>query len=914
MASPRSPHRTRTLAIGIAVVLILGIPLLSALATLCTDYLWYVDVGQRGVFLTTLTSEILTGLAFGLAAFVVVYVNLRVARKMSPRVVLTSIGSSRYPQFEDFVTQMRDAIGPVLDKIALWGSLILAATIGLSMSGHWDTLRLALSGTKFGETDPQFGLDVGFFVFQLPALRTISDWLTLLLVITLILTALVHLLDGAIKPWARLKGFAPHVKAHLSMLLGLIVASKAFDYYLAIYELSYSQRGQVTGASYTDINAQLPALRILIAIAIISAVILIVNIRFKGWRLPAIALGVWIGAWVLVGGLYPALVQQFRVSPNEIAYEVPYIARNIAGTRAAFDLADVETRAFPAEETLTASDVLANQATLENVRLWDPSIAVQTYRQLQVIRTYYSFVDVDVDRYEIEGRQRQVLVSAREMDVTQLPDTAQTWVNQHLIYTHGYGLVVSPSNEADARGLPNFVVQDIPPTSVAGLEITQAGIYFGEATEDYVIVNSDIPEFDYPVGEGRVESVYTGTEGVAVSSFLRRTAFALRFSAPQILFSEYINSESRVLFNRDIAARVGAIAPFLTLDSDPYPAIVDGNIVWIIDAYTISAAYPYSEYFDGINYARNSVKVTVDAYDGTTTLWGVDPEDPVLQAWQTIFPELIASASGVPDAVRAHFRYPEDLFSLQAEVYKTYHMTDPQDFYNKEDAWEIPGERENVGMDPFYVLMQLPGEDAEDFQMIQPFTPRNRDNMIGWMAVKSDPLDYGTRVVYEFPKQRVILGPKQVEARINQDDVIAPQLTLWSQRGSSVIFGNMLVIPLDESIVYIQPLYLQAEQTAIPELVRVIVVYADKVEMADDLSAALLAVFGEQAPDDGEPGEPGANADVARALELYEAAIAAQRAGDWAAYGKAIDELGAVLEQLTGTSTVEPSVEGTGTP
>ncbi len=911
-------RRPRTLTVIVFVVLFFGLPFLAWLATFLTDYLWFVDLGQEEVFVTTLVSRVATGLAFGVAAFLLFFVNARIARSMAPRAVLLSASGEMPPQFEEFVAQLRGTLGPIVDKVVLWGSAGLALMLGLAMSANWDLMRLALGAVPFGVTDPQFGRDVSFFMFTLPALRAIADWLTPLLVLVTAFTAVVHLVDGAIQPWARLKGFAPHVKAHLSVLLGLIVASRAFDYYLRIFELNFSPRGQVTGASYTDVNAQLPALRILIAIALVSAAALLVNIRFKGWRLPIIALTVWVGASFLAGNLYPSLIQQFRVAPNEASAEAPYIARNIEATRAAYELEDVETRPFPAAETLTAEDVVANEDTLDNVRLWDPNIAGQTYRQLQVIRTYYEFADVDIDRYEVDGRMRQVLVSARELDTSQLAEQAQTWLNQHLVYTHGYGLVISPSNEADSRGFPNFWVGDIPPESIEGLEVEQPAIYFGEMTRDYVITNTGIAEFDYPVGEGRAETFYEGEAGVKVGSFPRRAAFALRFGAPQIVFSQYIDSESRVLFDRDILTRVEKLAPWLTLDSDPYPALVDGRIVWIVDAYTTSNRYPYSQYFRGVNYVRNSVKVTVDAYDGTTTLWGFDPSDPILQAWQGIFPGLITAEAEIPDAIRRHFRYPEGLFALQAEVYKTYHMTDPRDFYNKEDAWELPGEREGSPMEPFYVLMRLPGEVTEDFQMIQPFTPRNRDNMIGWMSVKSDPEDYGKRVVYTFPQGRVILGPEQVGARINQDDVIAPQLTLWSQRGSDVIFGNMLVVPLEDSIVYVQPLYLQAEQTAIPELVRVLVVYGDKVEMATDLEAALLAVFGERPagePGPGEPGAPGVPADAARAAELYRQAIDAQRAGDWAEYGRLIEELGRVLQELSGPVVpAAPSAEETVTP
>jgi len=908
-------RRPRVLTIVILVVLFFGLPFLGWLATLLTDYLWFVDLGQQQVFITTWVSRLATGALFGVIAFALLYVNARIARSMAPRTILTSVAESVPDQFEEIVSQLRGSVGPIVDRVVLWGSVGLAFFLGAAMSANWDIMRLALAAVPYGLNDPQFGRDISFFVFTLPALRAIADWATIVLVLTAVFTAAVHLVDGAIQPWARLKGFAPHVKAHLSVLLGLIVASKAFDYYLSVFELSFSPRGQVTGASYTDVNAQLPALRLLIAIALISAVTLIVNIRFKGWRLPIIALGVWVAASVLAGTVYPNLIQQFRVAPTEASAEEPYIARNIEATRRAYSLDDVQSRPFPAAETLTAEDVIANRTTLENVRLWDPSVAVQTYRQLQIIRTYYDFKDVDIDRYEVDGRMRQVLVSGRELDTSQLAEQAQTWLNQHLVYTHGYGLVVSPSNESDLRGLPNFWVGDIPPESIEDLEIEQPAIYFGEATNDYVVLNTGIAEFDFPVGEGRAETFYEGDAGVPVGAFGRRVAFALRFGAPQIIFSDYIESDSRVLFDRDLSTRIAKLAPWLTLDSDPYPALVDGRIVWIIDAYTTSNRYPYSQYFRGINYVRNSVKITVDAFDGTTTLWGFDPDDPILRAWSTIFPGLITDQAEIPDNVRRHFRYPEDLFTLQADVYKTYHMTDPRDFYNKEDAWELPGEREGMPMHPYYVLMQLPGESAEAFQMIQPFVPRNRDNMIGWMSVNSDPAEYGKRIVYTFPQGTVILGPDQVAARINQDDVIAPQLTLWSQRGSEVIFGNMLVVPLEDSVVYVQPLYLQAEQTAIPELVRVIVVYADKVEMARDLESALLAVFGERpAAEPGEPGEPGLPADAVRAQELYLQALEAQRAGDWAEYGRLIEELGDVLLELSGPVGPGASVEETPSP
>jgi hypothetical protein len=462
--------------------------------------------------------------------------------------------------------------------------------------------------------------------------------------------------------------------------------------------------------------------------------------------------------------------------------------------------------------------------------------------------------------------------------------------------------VVSPVNEASGQGYPVFIMKDIPPASATDLVLEQPAIYFGEQTTNYVIAGTRLAEFDYPVGDSNAETSYAGRGGVPVGGPLRRAAFALRFSAPQIVFSSYITPTSRVMFRRAVTERVRTLAPWLTLDDDPYPVILDGKLLWVVDCYTASDRYPYSERYGGVNYVRNSVKATVDAYDGTTTLYAIDETDPLLEAWRRVFPGLVTDADRMPDGLREHFRYPEDLFSLQAEVYKTYHMRDPKVFYNKEDQWALPGEGQDgtgTPMAPFYVLMELPGEDVQDFLLMMPFTPRTKANMIGWMAARSDPADYGARIVYTFPKQRLVLGPEQVSARVNQDRLISQQLTLWNQRGSGVLFGNLLVIPIEDSIVYIQPLYLQAEQTAMPQLTRVIVAYADTVVMEKDLTTALMAVFGKTTPRPPEGG--GETADVRRAKELYEQAIEAQRAGDWSAYGRYIEELGRVLDALAGS-------------
>ncbi|MCL4078229.1 UPF0182 family protein [Coriobacteriia bacterium Es71-Z0120] len=880
-------------------VLLLVFGFSGAVARFYTDVLWFHELGHEAVFWTRLVSK---WAVFGVAlvvAFVTTYLNVRIAWKLRPRAVLRATDEASYRlemALEDFKRRVERFAGAA----ALAACAVVALMLADGASRQWATVRLALSAVPFGKVDPQFGRDLSFFFFTAPALRAVADWVMGVLFVTLLLTAAAHLFSGALRPWARLKGFDPHVKAHLSVLGGLMIVVQAFKYWLDIFELDFSPRGQVIGASYTDVHAQIPAYQILIVVAIACGLALIVNIRFRGWRLPAMALGVWVAASVLVGGVYPSLVQQFRVAPNEIAAEEPFIKRNIAMTRTAFGLDAVHVRAFPAEESLTATDIAASAETISNVRLWDPGIARESYQQLQGIRPYYDFADVDVDRYVIDGTLRQVLVAARELDTSRLAEQAKTWVNEHLVYTHGYGVVVSPVNEVSGQGLPQFIVRDIPPATKTDLKVMQPAVYFGELTDAYAVVDTDIEEFDYPVGDQNAGTRYAGSGGVEVGGPLRRLAFALRFSSPQFLLSDYIRSDSKVLFRRSLKERVRELAPWLAVDDDPYPAVIDGRIVWILDGYTVSDRYPYSERISGVNYIRNSVKITIDAYDGTTTFYAIDEADPLLATWRRIFPGLVKDASDMPQGVRAHLRYPEGLFRIQAEAYKTYHMQDPRVFYNKEDQWALPGENGGTAMEPFYVLMRLPQEPKTDFMMMLPFTPRNKDNMIGWMAASSDADSYGRRIVYTFPKQKLVLGPNQVSARINQDPTISQQLTLWSQRGSNVLFGNMLVIPIKDSIVYIQPLYLQAEQTAMPQLTRVIVAYGDKVAMQPDLPAALAGVFGASAPSEGGGETP--SATIARAAELYQAAMEAQRAGDWAAYGKHIGELGRVLESLSGAS------------
>jgi uncharacterized membrane protein (UPF0182 family) len=917
MATKSTGSGGRSVRYTLAAALLALLASIGTLSVFYTDLLWFTDLGQAPVFWTTFTSRLAVGSASGVVGFALLFINLLIARRMAPAAVLSVVGPADMPltpdqQVQQALSQVRRWLDPYMRWIILAAGVLFAWSAGSALAGEWEVLRVALAGVPFGQVDPQFGRDVAFFMFQLPALRVLSDWVFGALLTVLVLTTVMHIYGGAIRLGERLKGFDPHVKAHLSVLGGLIVASRAFDYWLQIYELDFSPRGQVTGASFTDVNAQLPAFQILMFLALATGIALLFNIRFKGWRLPAVSLGVWIAASVLVGDVYPALVQQFRVNPNELQAESPYIKRNIAETRKAFDLQDVEVKQFPANTDLTAADIGEATATVSNIRLWDPTIVVQSYKQLQEIRFYYDFKDVDIDRYVIDGVLQQVLISAREMNVEQLSDQAKTWINQHLIYTHGYGAVVSPVNRASEDGLPAFLVKDLPPTSTVDVKIDTPGIYFGEESNAYAIVDTTQEEFDYPVGGQNAATSYAGKGGAPIGTPFERVAFAVRFSAPEILLTSAIKPESRILFRRDITERLNTLAPWLVLDSDPYPVIADGRIVWVQDCYTWSKYYPYSQRYGtaGTNYIRNSVKVTIDAYDGTTTLYAFDDKDPVLATYRRIFPGLFTDAAKMPQVIRDHMRYPEDLFKLQAEVYKTYHMSDPQVFYNKEDQWAIPGETKGAPMAPFYVLMQLPGESKLSFILMQPFTPRNKDNMIGWMAARSDPGDYGKRLVYNFPKQRLILGPEQIKARMNQEPDISKELTLLNQQGSRVIQGNLLVIPIKDAIVYVMPIYLQAESSPMPELKRVVVSYADQVAMTPDLTTSLAKVFGAAAPSSGgEPTSTGSQpsapqtGDAVLARSLYEQAVAAQKAGDWAGYGKLISELGTVLQRMSTGST-----------
>jgi len=918
-----------------AVLLPLGVivffALLWVVSRFFTDYLWFQEMGFTTVFWTRLWARVVVMVAAGTVFFAIFYGNLRLARLFIPRV--RPAGDSTGEVYELVDTRTRGG-----RRLFLAISVVLGVIFAVGYGGSWERIWLFFKQTDFGFSAPVFGRDAAFFVFTLPLARMALTFVMLCFFLSLAGALGIYIFNGAIGVQGRKVIAAPHVKAHLSVILAVAMLGKAVDYFLGVWGLAYSERGVTFGPSYTDVNVQIPVLRFLAIVAVIAAVLLLINIYFKGWRLPVLAIGLLFVTWLFAGQIYPAIIQQYRVSPTEIEKESSYIVNNINSTRWAFGLNEVEAASFEANTNLDADAIVTNAATIENVRVWDPDTALRAYRQIQEIRTYYAFNDVDVDRYVVDDMYRQVLLAAREFNHSKLSGQAQTWVNQHLTYTHGYGVVVSPVSEAAEQGLPKLFVRDIPPRGNTSLVVTRPQIYYGEVPDSFVLVNTTAKEFDYPKGDDNVFTEYSGTGGVNMGGFARRLIFGVRFASIKLLVSDYLEPDSRILYRRSLEERVQTIAPFLQFDRDPYVVIRDdGSLAWIWDAYTTTDRFPNSQpNLSGLNYIRNSVKVVIDAYNGDVTFYQVDPADALATAWGNVYPGLFTAGEQMPDDIRRHLRYPEDLLTVQAETLSIYHMREPQIFYNKEDVWEIPAEMyggNEVKVVPYYVMMVLPGETKEEFVLLQPFTPRTKQNMISWMAARMDGDNYGKLMLINFPKDKLVFGPSQIEARISNDPVISAQITLWDQAGSEVIRGNLLVIPVDDSLIYVEPLYLQAEQGAIPELTRVIVAYGDVVVMEEDLPSALDAVFS------GTSGGPtttipaattttvpgaattttipstmttvqpvtttipgGLPADRASLLdlaeELYEDARAAQRVDDWATYGEKIRRLGEVISAL----------------
>jgi len=880
---------TRVILI-VAAVIALFI-LLNIFKGFYTEWLWFSSLGYGSVYATILKTKVLVFFSAAIIFCILFLGNLVLATRLAPK---TEAG------FWPWVIVRQ--IQPVLKWSAILGTILLSVIVGLVAQANWEVILRFFNEQPFGITDPVFHREIGFYVFSLPFLQLLRGWLLGALIITLLGSTGVYALSYTVQ---RLKfDLARPVLAHIGGLVIAILGLFAWGYWLGIWELVFSSQGVVSGAGYTDMHAQLPAQWTLLAVVVVFMGIILVSVLRRNSRWPLYGIAGWVVAAIIVGGIFPAVIQRFQVEPNELALERPYIEYNIQFTREAFALDRVEEQPFPAEEAPTPQDIAQNEVTINNIRLWDPRPLKDTYNQIQSIRLYYDFHDVDIDRYIIDGEYRQVMLSARELSAEKLAGEAQTWVNRRLQFTHGYGVALSPVNEVTAQGLPNLLVKDIPP--VGDFNIERPQIYFGEKTNDYVIVNTKTEEFDFPMGDENVYGQYQGKDGVSLDSFIRRLVYAWQFGDLNILISGELTPESRVLYYRNIGERVNHLAPFLKLDKDPYLVVMEGGLFWIQDAYTTSDRYPYSEPLGGgPNYIRNSVKAVIDAYNGSVTFYVTDPEDALIRTYQAIFPKLFVPAEQMPEPLRAHLRYPEDMFNIQASVYQSYHMRDARVFYNKEDEWTVPREvyfGSEQAMEPYYIIMRLPEEEKEEFLLMLPFTPVNKNNTIGWLAARSDGENYGRLLAYYFPKERLVYGPSQIENRIQQDTVITEQLALWGRGGSRVIRGNLLMIPLGKSTLYVEPVFLQAEAGGLPELKRVIVVAGERIAMEPTLQGSIAAIFGTEAPlTEPEPGEPIA-ADIANLIEEaqrhYDKAQQYLKIGDWAGYGKELDALKAVLEQL----------------
>lgn len=879
-----------------AVVLFL--PSALSLVGLYTDWLFFAEAGFRTVFSTTLGAKVGAGLLAGALFFAFSLGNLLAAnRAQFPRAEIFMEGGNVYRLKRDEATLLIKPLGII-------GCALLALFAGQWGAMQWENILLFTHAVTVGTSDPVIGRDVGFYLFRLPLLEMMKGFAGFLVGVTMLMVGLVYYLRGGIALTERGALVDTKVRKHLAVLAAILLLVVAAGFYLDGFRLLLSGDGVVHGAGYADVNARLLTFRLLAGITPLAALILVAGAWKGAWRMVLAAPVVIFLVYGLGIKAYPALLQKFKVAPNELALEEPYIGHNITFTRFGYNLDKIETIPFDVDYKLAAADIAANDATIRNIRLWDHAPLLRTYSQLQQIRTYYKFFDVDNDRYTVNGQYTQVMLSPRELSYSDLP--SKSWINERLIFTHGNGLTFGPVSRISKEGLPEFFVKDIPAVSLADIKVTRPEIYYGELSNDYVIVKTRVPEFSYPTATGNINTTYAGTGGVSLDSLLHKALFAIRFKTEKMLLSSDITGESRILFYRNINERVKAVAPFLRFDADPYLVVTDkGTLKWIIDAYTFSDRLPYSKPLKGgINYMRNAVKVVVDAYDGTLDFYISDPEDVMVKVYARIFPELLKPMTAMPEDLRKHIRYPHQFLQAQAAMFASYHMTDPKVFYNKENLWEVPALGDQR-MEPYYTIMKLPGEKQEEYILLLPFTPSKRDNLAAWLTARCDGANYGKLLAYTFPRDRLVYGPKQIDARINQDSSISQQLTLWSQRGSEVIRGSMLVIPIGKSLLYVQPLYLAAaDKVGLPELRRVIVAYGDEVVMEENLELALQRLFGGRRPSAGPAAEAptaaaGTPASLGKeAMSIYERAINLQRQGNWAGYGEELRKLEQVLRRM----------------
>jgi uncharacterized membrane protein (UPF0182 family) len=930
----------------IAAVVVLLLVLVTVGVDLYTDWLWFGSVGLTGVFSTVLANQIVLFFAAAVLFLALYLPSAFLARRLARRFEYLA------PPDEDVLWAYIARVGARMGEPSAYSRIVhvgilllgvlLAVIMGSVASGQWPVLVRFWEQVPFGTTDPIFGRDVAYFVFTLPFLRAAHSWLLGTFVLVATTTFAVYAVVSAYELGVNLErvifNVPRSVKLHVAGLIAVLMLLVAANHLLDVYELVYSTRGVTYGASYTDVRAEMPALYIMAAVAAIAAALILVSALIGAIRPAITGLAVWALVAVVGGLVFPNLVESFEVKPNQLEKERPYVENGIALTRRAFGLDAIQESFYPAEDAVTADDIRNNPETVRNIRLWDHRPLQETLNQIQSIRSYYTFVDVDVDRYQVDGGYRQVMVSARELNRQGLPAQAQTWVNQRLKFTHGYGVTMALVAAVAEEGRPRLIVQDVPPRG--DIEITRPEVYFGTRPSDYAMIRTTEAEFDYPRGDENVETRHAGGAGIRIGGLLSRLALAIRLRDVNLLISGAIREDTELLWRRTVRERVERIAPFLLQDNDPYVVVADGQLYWLLDTYTYSASYPYSQptFWQPrvprapglwLNYIRNSVKVVVNAYDGSVQFYVSDPSDPIIQTYQRVFPTLFRPLSEMPPSLRQHIRYPEDLFKIQADRFLSFHMQDPTVFYNREDSWATATEKvgsnsQPVDVDPYYVVMRLPGEPREEFLLMQPFTPLNKTNMIAWLAARSDEPNYGKLVVYKYPKERLIFGPMQVEGRIDQDPTISSQFTLWSQAGSRVIRGNMLVIPLGSSNLYVEPVYLQAENGPIPELKRVVVSTGNRVVMEPTLEEALMKLFAGSpgvvpsvgstaatgAQTGGQPttqavpgtGAAGGTAELAAVIQSanqhYARAQEALRAGDWARYGDEQRALEADLRRL----------------
>jgi len=881
------------------------------------DYLWFQELGKTVIFTTSLYAKSLLGGIVLLAAFLFMYLNLWFANRAPGEIQIgipTPTGQLTAYSFS------RETVR----RIAGLLSAFIAFFYSMQAAANWEIVWRWLHRVSFDSLglsyshDPIFQRDISFYFFSLPVLEHATQLCLTLSLLTIAAVAALYYFKGvlSLKKTQNSKGRNP-VAMHISLLGAVTFLFLSANAYLDRFKILFTQQTVFSGPGYADLHARLPMLMVLFWIGLLGTLLLIYN-SFARSNRPAVAALILYGGFLVLGNAYPAFIQKFIVAPNELDKESPQIVHNITATLNAYGLSEVEDRDLSGDNTLTLEDIENNAATIQSIRVWDHEPLLDALKQIQEIRTYYDFASVDNDRYLVNSNLQQTMLSARELNSSSLPE--RNWINEHLSYTHGYGVALGAVNQATDEGLPVLYVKDIPPVSTSPIfAIDRPEIYYGELTRSYAIVGSGQKEFDYPSGEENKYTTYTGTGGVPVASFLRKLLFAIYFKDPNIVLSPLLKFDSRFLYFRDLQTRASKVVPFLSLDQDPYLVISGGKLYWIQDGYTISARYPYSTSSGSFNYIRNSAKIVLDAYDGKMDIYISDPEDPIIKTYQSIFPGVLKPLSDIPPDLRKHLRYPEDLFKIQTQIYSIYHMEKPQIFYNKEDLWEIPGlasGTSTVQMSPYYTIMSLPQEEGEEFILMLPFTPGRKDNLSAWMVARADGDNYGKLAVYRFPKQKLVYGPKQIVARINQDAEISRQVSLWDQRGSQVIQGTLLVIPVEEALLYVRPLYLRAESGKIPELKRVIVAYENKIAMEETLDESLARIFdvGVSSVDTSRTAstsqmpaaESSSGADagtlIRQARESYDRAVQAQRQGDWAKYGEELKQLGAILEDLNRNS------------